>query len=72
MQSTFFPTASNAQAVQSLQLSANKRYLAAAELQLGTEQQQVSVYNVPTKKKEQTLQLSSHTRSSAVVALSFR
>jgi hypothetical protein len=72
LQSTFIPSAASVQAVKLLQVSANKRYLAAAELPHGSEQQQVSVYNVPAQKREQTLQLASHTRSNTVIALSFR
>lgn len=66
------PTAVGVQAVQLLQLSANKRYLAAAEWQAAGEQQQVSVYNVPVQKREQTLQLTGQTQSSSIKALSFR
>lgn len=72
LQSTFIPTAASVQAIRLLQVSANKRYLAAAELPHASEQQQVSVYNVPAQKREQTLQLASHTRSNTVTALSFR
>lgn len=72
MQSTFIPTAASAHAVQLLQLSANKRYLAAAEWPHGAEQQQVSVFNIPAQKREQTLQLAPHSHSSTVAALSFR
>lgn len=71
LQSTFIPTAASAQAVHVLQLSANKRHLAAAEWSHDTEQQ-VSVYNVPAQKREQTLLLAPHTRSTTVTALSFR
>jgi hypothetical protein len=72
LQSTFIPSAASARAVRLLQPSPNKRYLAAAEWAHGSEQQQVSVYNIPAQKREQTLQLAPHTRSSTVVALSFR
>lgn len=72
LQSSFIPAAASVQAVRLLQVSANKRYLAAAEVPHGSEQQQVSVYNVPAQKREQTLQLASHTRSNTVTALSFR
>jgi hypothetical protein len=71
LQSTFITTAAGAQAVR-LQLSAYKRYLAAAERVQGSEQQQVSVYNVPAQKREQTLQMGSHTKSDSVAAMSFR
>lgn len=71
LQSTFISAAATAQAVHVLQLSANKRHLAAAEWSHNT-QQQVSVYNVPAQKREQTLLLAPHTRSTTVTALSFR
>lgn len=71
LQSTFIPVA--AQAVRLLQVSANKRYLAAAECpHSGSAQQQVSIYNVPAQKREQTLQLASHAKGSTITSMSFR
>lgn len=71
-QTSFVATATNSRAVLHLQLSANRRYLAAAELPLGGDQQQVSVYNIPAEKRERTLSLGPHTRSSCITSLSFR
>jgi hypothetical protein len=71
LQSTFIPVA--AQAVRQLQVSANKRYLAAAECPHSScAQQQVSVFNVPAQKREQTLQLASHAKGSTITSMSFR
>lgn len=71
LQSSFIPVA--AQAVRLLQVSANKRYLAAAECpHSGSAQQQVSIYNVPAQKREQTLQLAPHAKGSTITSMSFR
>jgi hypothetical protein len=66
--------AASARGVTALQLSPNRRYLAAAEQVGEGEAPSVSVYNVlaAAEKREHSLGLTEHTASLSVSALSFR